>query len=625
MSGSEMDEIVDDFISEANENLESLDQKFVELENNPGDSDLLNDIFRSMHTMKGAAGFLGFTQMVDVTHVAEDVMNLLRKGELEVTPEIMDVILETVDMVRILLRNIEDRNDRVEEIEPIVNSLKAILESGSPGGGPQVPSPATPPALSDDDEELSESMVAVEAEAAKAAESVSDAEYEAMLAELNGKSAGGGVSKEGGDREVETQKAKPERVEPEKGGGKRSASPGGGRDQNIRVDLTKLDKVLNLAGELVLARNTMINIGHTLGSLDPENETVSRLDEAVSHLDIVTTDLHLGVMKMRMQPVGKVFNRFPRMVRDLARSSGKEIELIIEGEETELDKTVIDEIGDPLVHLVRNSIDHGIEDPDVREGAGKARKGTLTLSAFQEGRHIVLAIKDDGKGINAAKIKESAVNKGLITEDAARAMGETEALNLIFMPGFSTAEKVTDISGRGVGMDVVKTNISKIGGTITIHSTFGVGTEILFHLPLTLAIIQALIVQSNEEYYALPLSNVEENIRVSPSDIRTVSGVEVLQLRESVIPVLRLNDLVESGSGSPSLDEDGLLYLVFVAMGEKRVGLIVDALHGQEEIVIKPLGDYLKGIDGIAGACIKGDGKVILILDVAGLVSGINK
>lgn len=560
---SEMDDIVNDFISESTEVLDSLDQKFIELEKNPGDKTLLNDIFRSVHTIKGAAGFLGFQQMVEVTHVTEDVLNKLRKGEMGLDATIMDAILQSVDLIKVLLHNIKEKNGREEDLKPVIASLAGVNGNSSKK---EEAKKEEPPQLT---------VISTE------------------------------------------KKEKEEPVKPQA-----REEPHKEKEQSIRVDIDRLDSVLNIAGELVLSRNRLMRLGSKLCELDTESELLSQMEEGIAQLDLVTTDLQLAVMKMRMQPIAKVFNKFPRMVRDLARQNSKEIELSISGEETELDKTVIEEIGDPLVHLIRNAVDHGMEPPEERAAKGKPRCGTLCLSAYQEGRHIIVSVADDGRGIDPAAIKKSAVEKGLLTPEDAEKMPNKEALNLIFIPGFSTAKKVSNISGRGVGMDVVKTNISRINGTISIDSEVGKGMKIIFRLPLTLAIIQALTVEAGREIYGIPLSTVIENIRVEADDVKTIDGREVIHLRDRVYPVVRLSGLVD---GNISAYNSQWKYIVLIGIGEKSFGILVDRLHGQEEIVMKSMGEYLKGTEGIAGACINGDGKVILILDVAGLLESMQR
>lgn len=553
----EMDDIVNDFLTEASESLEQLDQKFMDLEKQPNDPSLLNDIFRSIHTIKGAAGFLGFQQMVDVTHCTEDVLNKLRKAEMHVTPGIMDAILQSIDLIKLLLNNIKEKNGREEDLKPTVALLHDILEG-----------------------RFKDEPVATLA-APKVAEG-----------------------------EEEHKQARPDEGTP------------ASKEQSIRVDLDRLDSVLNLAGELVLSRNRLMRLGGKLSDSSSESDLHSHVNEAIAQLDLVTTDLQLAVMKMRMQPIAKVFNKFPRMVRDLARQMEKEVELHISGEETELDKTVIEEIGDPLVHIVRNSVDHAVESPAEREAKGKPRCGRVELAAYQEGRNIVVSITDDGKGMDPEALKRSAVEKGLIPAEEAERLTKSDALNIIFIPGFSTAKAVSNISGRGVGMDVVKTNVSRINGTITIDSEVGKGTRITFRLPLTLAIIQALTVEAGGEVYGIPLSNVIENIRVTAKEIKSIEGREVINIRDRIYPVVRLGSLVSGSSMDASAEWK---YIVIIGIGEKHFGILVDRLHGQEEIVMKSMGEYLKGTEGVAGACITGDGNVILILDMAGLLTSVQR
>ncbi|MBI2413284.1 MAG: chemotaxis protein CheA [Deltaproteobacteria bacterium] len=601
-----MDDIINDFIAEASEGLEALDQKFVELEKNPGDTGLLNDIFRSIHTIKGAAGFLGFQQMVEVTHVTEDVLNKLRKGEMAVDAAIMDAILESVDLIKVILNNIRERNGRSEDTSGVISSLSGIL-SGNKADVQAAPAerPVQTTATAD----------TREAEA-KVAEPVP--ETEANIAESAPAAEAAEAPKASTVAEKVVEIPRPEAKTPEAKQQKEETGPKEKeKELSIRVDIDRLDMVLNLAGELVLSRNRLMRLGSKLSETAVEEDLVSHVDEAIAQLDLVTTDLQLAVMKMRMQPIAKVFNKFPRMVRDLARQNNKEVELVISGEETELDKTVIEELGDPLVHLIRNALDHGMETPEERVAAGKPRCGTVSLSAYQEGRNIIVSVAEDGRGMNPAHIKKSAVEKGLLTEDEAAKLSNKDALNLIFIPGFSTAKKVSNISGRGVGMDVVKTNITRINGAIDIDSEVGKGTRITFSLPLTLAIIQALTVNAGGEVYGIPLSTVIENIRVTDNDIKTVDGKEVIRIRDRVYPVVRLGALV---SGNVSSYKSEWKYIVLIGIGEKRFGILVDRLHGQEEIVMKSMGEYLKGTEGIAGACITGDGNVILILDLAGLL-----
>ncbi|MBI5826584.1 MAG: chemotaxis protein CheA [Deltaproteobacteria bacterium] len=602
-SNNEMDEIINDFITEASEGLDALDQKFIELEKKPGDTTLLNDIFRSIHTI-------------------EDVLNKLRKGDMAVTAPIMDAILQAVDIIKLLLNNIRERSDKEENVSSIINILKGISSgrSGASAAGAQ------PPQAGAQKPRQAEPVKAVEPvkapESVKAAEPVKTAEpaakAEPPVAPAPGPQASATVKdiNPAASRSVDKEPSRPQ-AKADEGGDKTRE-----REQSIRVDIGRLDAALNLAGELVLSRNRLTRLGSKLNEWNAESEIVAQMEEAISQLGIVTSDIQLAVMKMRMQPIAKVFNKFPRMVRDLARTTNKEVELVLSGEETELDKTVIEEIGDPLVHIVRNSIDHGIETPEERVAMGKPRCGTINLSAYQEGRNIIVAISDDGKGINPDALKKSAFEKGLITAEDAEKLPAKDALSLIFIPGFSTAAQVSSISGRGVGMDVVKTNISRINGTISIDSEVGKGTRILFRLPLTLAIIQALTVEANGEVLGIPLSNVIENIRVTSSEIKTIEGREVIRIRDTVYPLVRLGSIVSGGSEAAGSEWK---YIVIISIGERKIGLIVDRLHGQEEIVMKSMGEYLKGTEGISGACINGDGKVILILDIAGLVESVGR
>jgi two-component system chemotaxis sensor kinase CheA len=375
---------------------------------------------------------------------------------------------------------------------------------------------------------------------------------------------------------------------------------------------------MNLVGELVLGRNRLMKISSELEELDESQPSVRSLTETVAQLNLVTTDLQLAVMKTRMQPIKKVFNKFPRMVRDMSRKVGKKVNLELSGEETELDKSVIEEIGDPLVHLIRNSIDHGVELPEVRQAAGKREEGNIRLAAYQEGDSIVVVVEDDGKGIDPEVIERKALEKGLLKDQNTK-MSDKDLIQLIFLPGFSTAEKISDISGRGVGMDVVKTNVGRMNGIIDIDSKVGMGTRFTIKIPLTLAIIHVLMVKVEEEIYAIPLSSIVETVRIVPGDIKKIDGQEVLSLRDRVIPLIRLGE--ELGV-TPSDRRRPWIYVVLVALAEKRVGIVVDALCHQEEVVIKPIGEYLSDIREVSGATITGDGKVGLILDIATLIHG---
>ncbi len=595
-SSNEMDEIIDEFVVESEESLENLDQMFVALEKDPKNTELLNEIFRCAHTIKGAAGFLGFTKLVDIAHVTEDVLNKLRKGDLVVTEEIMDAVLQAMDIIKEMLSNI--KSDRTEGISPSIEFIKEISE------GKRCAPPIEAEAKVEAEEaEAKEAEAAVEE--AKVEDTKVDDVEEARVEEAKDVVKEGATPQVVKDKVVEKKEAPVFHKE---------------KEHNIRVDIIKLDQVLNLVGELVLSRNRLMRLGSQLGESRIDEDIVANTDEAIAQLDLVTSDLQLAVMKMRMQPIAKVFNKFPRMVRDLARAGGKEIELQVSGEDTELDKTVIEEIGDPLIHLIRNSVDHGVESPADREAAGKPACGVISLSATQEGQNIVVCVADDGKGMDPDVIKASAVGKGVISADEAARLSPKDALDLIFKPGFSTVKKVSDISGRGVGMDVVKTGITNINGLINIESEVGAGTKIIFRLPLTLAIIQILIVKAGSEIYGIPLANVIENIRLRPSDVKTIEGRSVVRIRERVLPVERLESIVRPGSVGIRREMEKI-YIVVIGVGEKQFGLLVDELYGQEEIVMKSMGEYMKGTEGVAGASITGDGKVVLILDVASVLT----
>lgn len=581
LSGNEMDDIILEFIEESFEELDSLDNKFVILEKNPNEKELLEEVFRTVHTIKGASGFLGLTDIVAVTHEAEDILNKVRTGEVKLTAKIIDEVLKAKDKIKVLLEKLQENVTSEAGAGEVIEQLKNMSTVSKSEDEVSTPKKVT----------KSNSKVKVKKEDSKKIKQVV-----ITTEESNKKSA---VEKP--DIQGATSKGHKE------------------TEHSIRIDIAKLDEVLNLAGELVLSRNRMRSIGVELSSSGFSEEVVSKMDDAISGLHLLSSSLQMSIMSMRMLPVNKVLGRFPRMIRDLARSQNKKIDLVIEGEDTELDKTVIDEIGDPLIHIVRNSADHGLESPEERKLAGKPEKGTIKISAYQEGRNIIVKTEDDGKGIDPKMLKEKAVSKGLITQEAANKLSDREALNIIFMPGFSTAKIVTDISGRGVGMDVVKTNISKINGIITVESKIGVGTSITFKLPITLAIIQSLTVESSGELYAIPLATVTENIRVKEEDLTSVEGQDVVTIRGRVLPVVRLNKLIGGAEKEKSESESEWKYLVVVSVGEMSFSILVDKLHGQEEILIKSMGEYLQGTEGIAGASITGDGNVVLILDIAGL------
>ncbi|NTV50392.1 MAG: chemotaxis protein CheA [Geobacteraceae bacterium] len=583
-------ELLDGFLAETTELLEKLDDDLIALEKSSDDTDLMNRIFRSIHTIKGASSFLGFDLLVKVAHKTEDVLNRLRKGELVVNPDIMDVILEATDLVKLLVSDIKAGDIQERETEGTINKLLPyLLDTAGARQTAATTSPATPSPASDESPAVTETLG-----------TTADSEPAPTAA-----AAPVPAPKPATDAAPKKSPAPPKPVD------------GKGDDLSdnttVRVDVKRLDDLMNQVGELVLERNRMIQINQDLQQSDVNradfNEEFGKLTKRMS---FVTSELQMQVLKMRMIPVEKVFKKFPRIVRSMSRDLGKEVELQIIGEETELDRSVVDEIGDPLIHLIRNAMDHGLETPDERLAAGKPRGGTLVLAAVHEGNQIIISIKDDGNGIDPERVGRKAIEKGLITEDQFAAMGQREVFDLLFLPGFSTKDKATDLSGRGVGMDVVKTNIKKLNGLIEIKSTKGVGSEFILRLPLTLAIIQSLLVEVEGEIYSVPLSSVLETIRVDQRQFHLVGGQEVLKLRDIVLPLIRLQKVFNVQQRG---EVDDFCYVVVVGAAEKRMGLVVTRLVGQQEVAIKSLGNYLANIPGIAGSTILGDGRVALIID----------
>ncbi|GAA8164283.1 chemotaxis histidine kinase/response regulator CheAY2 [Helicobacter pylori] len=656
----DLQEIMEDFLIEAFEMNEQLDQDLVELEHNPEDLDLLNRIFRVAHTIKGSSSFLNLNILTHLTHNMEDVLNRARKGEIKITPDIMDVVLRSIDLMKTLLVTIRDtgsdtNNGKENEIEEAVKQLQAITSQnleGAKEGTKEAPKKesqeeAKKENIKENQENKAKAPTAKNFASDNPLADEPDLDYTNMSAEeveaeierlLN--------KRQEADKERRAQKkqeAKPKQeVVPTKETPKTETSktetskapktetktkakadteenkaPSIGVEQTVRVDVRRLDHLMNLIGELVLGKNRLIRIYGDVEERYDGEKFLEELNQVVSSISAVTTDLQLAVMKTRMQPVGKVFNKFPRMVRDLSRELGKSIELIIEGEETELDKSIVEEIGDPLIHIIRNSCDHGIEPLEERRRLNKPETGKVQLSAYNEGNHIVIKISDDGKGLDPVMLKEKAIEKGVISERDAEGMSDREAFNLIFKPGFSTAKVVSNVSGRGVGMDVVKTNIEKLNGIIEIDSEVGVGTTQKLKIPLTLAIIQALLVGVQEEYYAIPLSSVLETVRISQDEIYTVDGKSVLRLRDEVLSLVRLSDIFKVDA---ILESNSDVYVVIIGLADQKIGVIVDYLIGQEEVVIKSLGYYLKNTRGIAGATVRGDGKITLIVDVGAMM-----
>ncbi len=651
----DLQEIMEDFLIEAFEMNEQLDQDLVELEHNPEDLDLLNRIFRVAHTIKGSSSFLNLNILTHLTHNMEDVLNRARKGEIKITPNIMDVVLRSIDLMKTLLVTIRDtgsdtNNGKENEIEEAVKQLQAITSQnleGAKEGTKEAPkkenqeeakkenikenqeNKAKAPTAKDfasdnplaDEPDLDYTNMSaeeVEAEIERLLNKRQEADKERRAQKKQEAKPKQEVTPKTETPKTETPKApKTETKAKAKADTEENKAPSIGVEQTVRVDVRRLDHLMNLIGELVLGKNRLIRIYGDVEERYDGEKFLEELNQVVSSISAVTTDLQLAVMKTRMQPVGKVFNKFPRMVRDLSRELGKSIELIIEGEETELDKSIVEEIGDPLIHIIRNSCDHGIEPLEERRRLNKPETGKVQLSAYNEGNHIVIKISDDGKGLDPVMLKEKAVEKGVISERDAEGMSDREAFNLIFKPGFSTAKVVSNVSGRGVGMDVVKTNIEKLNGIIEIDSEVGVGTTQKLKIPLTLAIIQALLVGVQEEYYAIPLSSVLETVRISQDEIYTVDGKSVLRLRDEVLSLVRLSDIFKVDA---ILESNSDVYVVIIGLADQKIGVIVDYLIGQEEVVIKSLGYYLKNTRGIAGATVRGDGKITLIVDVGAMM-----
>ncbi|MCK9281798.1 MAG: chemotaxis protein CheA [Melioribacteraceae bacterium] len=608
----EMKEIVESFLLETKEILEKLDVDLIELERQPEDPDLLNQIFRSFHTIKGTSGFLGLEKLPQVTHKCEDILNKLRKGEAKLDTALMDAIIYGYDSIKALLDKIENDQNEDLDVTEVSEMLLGVIAKMNNGVKIDEDEPlpdikdfqnmlASEPIIDVDEESIVQEEISFET-------SITSIEYEENEIEVIKQPEQ--KLPEVMNREIKEHhhEVAAKAVETKKA------------DNSIRVDVDRLDALLNIASEIVLGRNRLAQV-NSLFSLEYEGTNYAKnLADATKQIDLMTTELQLVVMKLRMIKIGKIFNRFPRVIRDLCKELNKEAELNIFGEDTEVDKNLIEEINDPLVHLIRNSVDHGIELPDLREKNGKPRKGTVVLSAEHEGNNIVIRIKDDGKGIDPEKIKEKAIEKGFLSREKSKELTKQEIYNLIFHPGFSTAEVVTNVSGRGVGMDVVKTNVARLRGSITVESEIGVGSTIVLKLPLTLAIISGMIVKAVGQTMVVPLHSVIEVIRVNKEQIETIRGNEVVNLRDTVLPIIDLKNLLD-GVITGERNENEWQYIVELGIGEKRFGIKVDELVGQQEVVIKSLGDYLGKIDGIAGSTIMGDGTVVIILDINELLN----
>ncbi len=736
----EFQEIVQEFLVESFESLDSLDQDFVELEENPQDIDTINKIFRAAHTIKGTCGFLGFSKLESFTHVAETLLDSLRSGRVSYDSDIATALLKSVDAIRHTLTCIEETgNESSEDFSELINTLVALNKGEKPEASEE-PTPveeqasasvenveeetAAEEVLSSDTEEnaevveqevaltpsddkfdqmleeldknLDQHRSASEEESsvtevapeeslsvsdAEASEPAGDTEFDPdvanmdLLAELMSDEP---LPEEKAKLEEEQKAAEPAKpvepapvqkeetpvtekvAQPEKQeepvavvedvveetqslsvadkeeqapltskapvpssspSFEREGGAGGGSklaDTSLRVNVTLLDSLMNLVGELVLARNQILQF--------TKSSTDTALVNTCQRLNLITSELQEGVMKTRMQPIANVWNKFPRIIRDIARGCGKDIKIEMEGKDTDLDKTILEAIKDPLTHIVRNSADHGIESPEVREQAGKPRAGTLHLSAYHEGGHVIIEIRDDGAGIDAERVRDKAIEKGVITAEQAKKMGESDLQKLIFAPGFSTAEKVTNVSGRGVGMDVVRSNIERIGGTVDLQSQKGSGTTLFIKIPLTLAIVPALIVTCNDDRFAIPQVSLLELLRVEKDDVatnvETIGNSKFYRLRGNLLPLVQLSEQLKLESTEKELTGD--INIVVVRAENTDFGLIVDRVHDTEEIVVKPLGRQLKELETFSGATIMGDGRVALILDVLGIARGAN-
>lgn len=569
----DMREIIESFIVETREILDRLDNDLLRLEKSPTDGPLIDEVFRAVHTIKGTSGFLSLEQINQLTHHFEEVLNALRKGRLEFRPRMMDVMLDAFDLMKVLVQQVEDEHLEEVDLSPIITRLGEIASSKNTDAK--------------DLDHATDRLREKAGDANDVAENASEPHSSEEKPETE--SVSDALLRRTRERKLDT----------------------------IRVDVQRLDELLNLVGELVLGRNRLSQI---VGDLDPETTAAftRELSDTSSQIDSITTELQSAIMHTRMVQIGRVFNKFPRVVRDLAIEFDKRFSLEIEGDETELDKSLIEEIGDPLVHLIRNAADHGIEHPDVRAENGKPETGTIRLSASHEGNHVVIRIQDDGGGMDPELLKQRAIERQIITERESVEMGDIEALQLIFRPGFSTAVTTSKVSGRGVGMDVVKTNITRLNGTIGIASEVGVGTTFTLKLPLTLAIIQSLLVRLSDETFAIPLHSVIEVVHLGKHAVSTINGREVVRLRDQVLPLIRTGDVldVKPTDSRPIQTQSA----VIVAVAHHRLGFVVDDLIGQKEIVIKALGSYLRKAPGIAGSTIMGDGRVIMIVDVGELV-----
>ncbi len=589
---SGMQELLEDFLTEAGELLSDVDNKLVELEKRPNDAGLLNDVFRGFHTIKGGAGFLNVDELVALCHLTENLFDRLRNHELALSPELMDVILSATSGVREMFGHLE-RGSRPPAADA---ALLAARQRGLQGSlsGTDAPTPAT----SGGEPEWDDLYAAV-VDTPSVTE-VSQPVARGPVREVQSRSPG---------RRATDQ---PE-AEGARAGRRENDRVAVSQETTIRIDTNRLDQVLNLSGEIGLAKNRLNCLRTDILGGKTDAETLRALDEAVSHLDLLVGDLQNAVMKTRMQPIGRLFQKYPRVARDMSRQLGKKVELILEGEDTELDKTMIEELGDPLIHLVRNAVDHGIETPEERLAAGKPETAEVVLSAQQLGDHIVLQIRDDGRGMRPDALRQKALQKGLIDAETAANLDDRQALHLIFLPGFSTKDEVSNFSGRGVGMDVVRTNIQKLNGRIDIESVWGRGSTFSISLPLTLAILPVLVVKANQQSFALPLALVREIIQIRPLEVQEVAGRATMLVRDEVLEIRSLSRLIGWQPSCPP----AYGVLLNAAIGSFILG--VEGFVGRDDVVIKPLEDIKP--KGIAGATLSGDGSVVLVLDMEQLLA----
>lgn len=581
----EMREIIDEFIAESSELMDNIIQDIVVIEQNQ-DEETVNGIFRAVHTIKGTSSFLGFNALSQLAHKAEDVLGIIRKGEMETDQTVADVLLESFDLMKAMIDDIRAVGSENRDAADVIVRLTDLLD-------PSKKVPAAPAEKKKIGEILLDENMITKSELDDVLKK-QEIEKDKKVGEL--------VVEEKLVTEAQLNKVlhkqKTQKVE----------------EQSIRIDVKKLDDLMNLVGELVLGKNRLILV-NSLAKKGEDTETVfDNLTDVTNYIEVITNELQLSVMRARLVPISKVFNKIPRMVRDLCSEFKKDIELKVEGEETELDRSLIEALHDPLIHIIRNSVDHGVETPEQRTACGKRPKGLLSIRAYNEGNHVIIEIFDDGKGINIQAVKDKVREKGLMTDAELATLSPKEAMNLVFIPGLSTAQKLSKVSGRGVGMDVVRTNIEKMNGQAHIDSEEGKWTKLTIKLPLTLAIMRALIVRVSREIFAIPLNTVTELVKVREGLIKTVDKSEVLVLRNTVIPVIDLRRAFFFNGN----DDGG--YLVICNIGEKTIGIKVHSVIGQEEVVIKPLGEFLKDIKGISGATIRGDGKVILILDIPSVI-----